>query len=130
MRGSLIALSILVASAGPAFATANFGCQTKDKNIASLNLEGLTARDGTRLENFRGTIALQSGKEIEFVKADVKKFIWKKTLRLSIYKRLSRSAFIDLEIRTRAGDGTSLPGEYNLRTERRRATGKVSCEGG
>lgn len=121
----------LVCSAGPASASAGFGCRAADQNVIDLALEGATPRDGDTLISLAGVIEIVPGHRIEFGKAEVVKFVWKKTLQLDIRKQLAGKSFVEIRIRTRMDDDeTSFPGTYAVRTETRSRAGRLNCSGG
>lgn len=111
-------------------ATATFSCETADRTIPSLTLEGHVPSSGDELLDLRGEIEIERGKPLAFSKSDVRIFQWKKTMRFSIRKSMP-GEFFEIEIRTRAGEEeTTFPGTYEIRTNKQKFRGKISCSGG
>ncbi len=118
-------------AASPARATAVFACVAADQNIPALTLEGHIPYTGDQIVDMRGEVELEAGKTIAFDKADVKKFMWKKTISLDVKKQIAPGTLLEIEIRTRAGeDETTFPGTYKVRAGKQKFEGKADCSGG
>ena len=131
MRPVIVAAVALACATGNAAASAGFGCRAIDKNVARLELEGVTPRDGTSLVQFNGAVEVVAGQKIELDKADVVKFAWRKGIRLDIRKQLAQKSFVEIRIRTHPGkDEMSFSGTYSVRTDVIRRNGHIDCEGG
>jgi hypothetical protein len=114
--------------AGPAFASAGFSCHASDKNVESLIVEGATPRSGGMLINFGGIIEIEPGKKIEFEKANVTKFVWRKNLWINVRKKLGSGAFVEIKVRTHMNEEEEyFPGSYTVRTEKTKRSGQLSC---
>jgi hypothetical protein len=114
-----------------AHATATFSCETNDKGLPALTLEGHAPFDGNGLLDLRGEIEIERGKPLAFSKTDVKTFYWKKTMRFGIRRNIAPGEFFEIKIRTRAGeDEVTFPGTYEIRTGKKKFRGKILCSGG
>ena len=128
--GLIVAILALAASIPPALGSASFSCHAVDKNVAGLVFEGATPRDGSSLANFGGVIEIEPGQKIEFDRANVTRFAWRRNLRIAVRKKLAGRAFVEIQIRTHMkGEEMPFPGSYMVRTEKTRRSGRLSCEG-
>lgn len=75
MKRALSTVFVFSLLAGSAQASAGFGCETAEKEMPRLVVEGATPRSGNALINFGGVLEID-GKKIELKKSDGKSFAW------------------------------------------------------
>lgn len=131
MKRVLFAAAALVAFSQGAFGSANLDCAAKDQNVAKLEIEAITSRDGKYLASFRGELQLEPGKTIDLNAKDVKSHKLEKNIALIVTKRTPQGL---VEIRIYAkpvGDGDlDYEGTYVVTAGKTKKGGKVACTAG
>jgi hypothetical protein len=131
MKRAILAAAILIAAAQAASASANLDCSAKDKNVAKLEIEAITSRDGKHLASFRGEVEIEPGKTIELTPKDVRSHHAEKNISFVISKRTPQGP---LEIRIYAkpvGDGDlDYEGNYTITAGKLKKNGKIACQAG
>jgi hypothetical protein len=131
MKRVLLAAVLLAAGSQAAFASANLDCSAKDKNVAKLEIEALTSRDGKHLASFRGELEIEPGKTIALSAGDVKSHHTEKNISLVIARRTPQGG---IEIRIYAkpvGDGDlDYEGTYVVTAGKNQKSGKIACTAG
>lgn len=130
MKRILLA-ALTLACCESALASANLGCYAQDKNVAKLEIEAITSRDGTSIASLQGELEISAGKRIEFSAQDLKSHHGAKNIALTFVKRLPEGM---LEIRIYAkpvGDGDlDFEGTYVVRLGKIQRGGKIGCQAG
>lgn len=131
MKRILLAGAALLALTQAASASANLDCSAQDKNVAKLEIEAITSRDGKYLARFRGELELEPGKTVAFTAKDVKSHHAEKNIALHLVKRTPQG-LIDIRIYAKpVGDGDlDYEGTYVVRAGRINKGGKVACQAG
>lgn len=131
MRPFFAAAALLLLSAPGAFASANLDCAAKDQNVAKLEIEAITSRDGKFLASLRGELEIEPGKAIELTARDVKSHSAQKNIAFVFVKRTPQGP---VEIRIFAkpvGDGDlDYEGTYIIRAGKIQKGGKIACQAG
>lgn len=131
MKRALLTAAALFAFVPAAFASANLDCSAQDQNVARLDIEALTSRDGKHLASFRGELEIEAGRKIELTAKDVKSHKLEKNVALVIAKRTSQGL---VEVRVYAkpvGDGDlDYEGTYVVTAGKIRKGGKLACTAG
>lgn len=131
MKQVLFAAAALLAFMQGAFASANLDCSAQDKNVAKLEIEAITSRDGRSLASLRGELEIEPGRTIVLTAQDVKSHHGEKNIALTFAKRTPQGL---LEIRIYArpvGDGDlDYEGTYVVRLGKINKGGKVACQAG
>lgn len=126
------AAAALLALTQAAAASANLDCAAQDQNVAKLEIEALTSRDGKFLASFRGELEIEPGKTIKLTADDVKSHHAEKNIAIHLVKRTPQGI---IEIRIYAkpvGDGDlDYEGTYVVRAGKIiNKGGKVGCQAG
>ncbi len=131
MKRFFLGAGLLLFSAQAGFASANLDCTAQDQNVAKLEIEALTSRDGKHLASFRGVLEIEPGKAIELVAKDVKSKQTEKNIAFVIAKTTAQGP---VEIRIFAkpiGDGDiDYEGNYTVTAGKLKKTGKIACQAG
>jgi len=131
MKKFLLVIAATLGLGEAALASANIDCSAKDKNVAKLEIEAITSRDGKYLDSLRGEVEIGPGKTIELTKKDVKSHNGQKNIAFVISKRTEQGP---LEIRILAkpvGDGDlDYEGSYVVQLGKLKKGGKVACQAG
>jgi len=130
MKRILLA-ALVLAGCESALASANLDCSAQDKNVAKLEIEAITSRDGSSIASLRGELEISAGKRIEFSAQDLKSHYGQKNIALTFAKRTPEGM---LEIRIYAkpvGDGDlDFEGTYVVRLGKINRSGKIACQAG
>lgn len=131
MKRTLLAAAGLLAASTAAFASANLDCTAQDKNVARLEIEAITSRDGNSIASLRGELEIEPGKKIELTQQDLKSHHGAKNISLVLVKRTAQGP---VEIRIFAkpvGDGDlDYEGTYVVTAGKIKKGGKVACQSG
>jgi len=131
MKRLLLVVAATLGLGEAALASANVDCSAQDKNVAKLEIEAITSRDGKYLDSLRGEVEIEPGKTIELTKKDVKSHRSEKNIAFVISKRTEQGL---LEIRILAkpvGDGDlDYEGTYAVQFGKLKKGGKVACQAG
>ncbi|MBS4083313.1 MAG: hypothetical protein KGZ73_07160 [Rhizobiales bacterium] len=131
MKRFLLVVAATLGLVEAALASANVDCSAKDTNVAKLEIEAITSRDGKYLDSLRGEVEIEPGKAIEITKKDVKSHQGEKNIAFVISKRTQQGL---LEIRILAkpvGDGDlDYEGTYAVQLGKLKKGGKVACQAG
>jgi len=132
MRRFLLALFAVFAASAPAHASASYGCTSADDpNVASLEFEAVTSRDGKYLDSFRGELELTAGIKIEFEKKDVKSHNWGRNIAV-VFGKPAPGGAIEVRIyaKPKPDDEIEFVGNYVVTAGKIRKSGKIVCSGG
>lgn len=131
MKRLLMTACALFAFGGAALASANLDCSAQDKNVAKLEIEAITSRDGKYFASLRGEVEIEAGKAIALTAADLKARHAQKNIALTLSKQTPQGL---LEIRIYAkpvGDGDlDYEGTYTVRLGKFNKGGKIACQAG
>lgn len=131
MKRFLLVLAATLGLGEAAMASANVDCSAQDKNVAKLEIEAITSRDGKYLDSLRGELEIEPGKAIELTAKDVKSHDGRKNIAFVFSKRTPQGL---LEIRILAkpvGDGDlDYEGTYSVQLGKLKKGGKVACQAG
>lgn len=131
MKRAFVAALVLLAFSQAAMASANLDCSAKDGNVAKLEIEALTSRDGKHLARFRGVLEIEPGKTIELSSADLKSHHSEKNIAFVIAKRTPQGA-LEIRIFAKPVDDGDLDyeGNYVVTAGKLKKTGKIACQTG
>lgn len=131
MKRILLVVAATLGCGQAALASANLDCLAKDQNVARLEIEAITSRDGKHLASLRGEVEFEAGKIIEFSAKDMKSYRGDKNITFVFSQRTPQGL---LEIRIAAkpvGDGDlDYEGTYAVRLGKISKDGKVACQAG
>jgi hypothetical protein len=132
MRRLLLTLTTILATTAAANASASFGCTNGgDTNVANLDIEAVTSRDGKYLDSLRGELQLVAGVKIEFEKKDVKSHNWGKNIALVIAKRTPEGPVeVRIYAKQKPDDEIEFVGNYIVTAGKTKKSGKIICSGG
>ncbi len=131
MKRALLAAAMLLALSQAASASANLDCAAKDSNVAKLEIEAITSRDGRYFGSLRGEVEIERGKAIELTLADLKSHQAEKNIALRFAKQTPQG-LLEVRIYAKPADDSGLDyeGTYIVRLGKISKGGKISCAAG